>query len=242
MIEFNGKSALVTGGDRGIGEAISRLLLDLECSVIITSPIDAPRWLENYPKAKHIKVDFLDDVSMGKFLKEISKLQNINILINNAGIHIPEAIYDLNYDNWEKIMKVNLSAPAKIMSVVSKNMKEKRSGRILNISSMAGIVSKPGSTAYSASKSGLIGLTRASSLALAPYNVLVNALCPGHTQTDMIESVLTEEQKQQFKSNIPFGRFAEPKEIANFAAFLCSDINTYITGQAVVVDGGVTIK
>ncbi|MBU0630374.1 MAG: SDR family oxidoreductase [Candidatus Margulisbacteria bacterium] len=242
MIDFRGKNALVTGGDRGIGEAIAKGLLELDCRVTVTSRGEPPAWIKGYPLAEHIKVDFLDVEGMAGFLEKLEQEERLDVLVNNAGIHIPEAVYDLTDGNFDKVLKVNLYAPARIMKVASNKMKKQRSGKIVNVSSMAGIVSKPGSTAYSASKSGLIGLTRASALALAPFNVLVNAICPGHTQTEMVEMVLTAEQKEQFIRNIPFGRFASPEEIANFAVFLCSDLNTYITGQTVVVDGGVTIK
>ena len=117
-----------------------------------------------------------------------------------------------------------------------------KEGKILNISSVAGIISKPGQSSYSASKSGLIGLTRSCALDLAPHNVLVNALCPGTTQTPMVESVLSKEQKKDILINIPMNRFATITEIANFGVFLCSDMNTYMTGQTVVVDGGFTSK
>jgi NAD(P)-dependent dehydrogenase (short-subunit alcohol dehydrogenase family) len=121
-------------------------------------------------------------------------------------------------------------------------MKSKKSGKIVNISSIAGLVSKPGSGAYSTSKSGLIGLTRASALDLAPYNILVNALCPGPTKTDMLEEILSKEQRKSIKECIPLKRFATVEEIANFAVLLCSDLNTYITGQTIVVDGGSTTQ
>lgn len=240
--DFTGKQALVTGGSRGIGKAIAELLLRLNCNVIISSTKRAPSWIKQYKRCEHILLDFFQEKSQQSFFKEIKNRSRIDILINNAGIHLPEAIYRIKDDSWDKLFKVNLSGPMRIMREVTPKMIAARKGKILNISSIAGVVSKPGSGIYSASKAALIGLTRAAALDLATYNILVNALCPGHTQTEMLENVLTKKQRQNLKEQIPLKRFATPLEIANFAMFLCSDLNTYITGQTIIVDGGVTIK
>ena len=129
-----------------------------------------------------------------------------------------------------------------MMRAVSPKMRKAQSGRIVNIASISGIVSKPASTAYSASKAGLIGLTKASALSLAKDNVLVNALCPGYTDTDMMSNIVDIEQQQKLIAGVPLKRFADVHEIADFAMFLSSDLNTYITGQTVVVDGGVVAQ
>lgn len=240
--DFRGKTAIVTGGSRGIGRAIAEALLRLDCRVIVTSTKAAPAWCKDHPHCVHKVLDFLDGRSIVSFLSEVASMDAIDVLVNNAGIHIPQPVYDIDEAAWDKVLKVNLYGPMRMMRAVTPKMKSARKGSIVNVSSIAGIVSKPGSNAYSASKSGLIGLTRASALDLAPYNVLVNALCPGTTQTDMVETVLTEKQKNAFKMSIPLGRLARVEEIANFAVFLCSDLNTYITGQTIIVDGGVTAQ
>jgi 3-oxoacyl-[acyl-carrier protein] reductase len=151
---------------------------------------------------------------------------------------VPQLIYDINNEDWDKVFKVNLYGSMQMMRATTNKMKISAKGKILNISSIAGIISKLGQSAYSASKAALIGLTRSSALDMAPYNILINALCPGPTSTDMVENLLTEDQKKAFIADIPLGRFAHPQEIANFAIFLCSDLNTYITGQTIIVDGG----
>ncbi len=241
-IDFTGKTAIVTGGSRGIGRAIAEILLKLNCSVIITSTGTVPLWCKDFSKCSHKTVNFVDEASIRKFLNEVTSLKKTDVLVNNAGIHIPQPVYDIKETDWDKVLKINLYGPMRMMRAIIPKMKKVRQGRIVNVSSIAGLVSKPGSGAYSASKSGLIGLTRASALDLAPYNIIVNALCPGHTQTDMVETVLSEDQKESLRLMIPLKRFAKVEEIANFAVFLCSDINTYITGQTIVVDGGVTIQ
>ena len=236
--DFEDKTAIVTGGNRGIGKAISEALLRSNCRVIVTSTGKCPDWCKAYQCCEHRRIDFLDSVSVKSFSDEIISMESIDILINNAGIQIPQMIYDINDEDWDKVFKINLYGPMQMMRTVTHKMKVSAKGKILNISSIAGIISKPGQSAYSASKAGLIGLTRSSALDMAPYNILINALCPGPTSTDMVENLLTEDQKKAIKAGIPLGRFARPQEIANFALFLCSDLNTYITGQTIIVDGG----
>lgn len=240
--DFSGRYAIVTGGARGIGRAIAEELLRHDCRVLITGTGKSPTWIEDYPGCSHQQVDFLSEKGFAAFLRNIHRRRVIDILVNNAGIHAPEPIDRLKSKNWDAVMKVNLRAPMRLIRAVAPKMKAKRKGRILNISSIAAFVSKPGSNAYSASKSGLIGLTRAAALDLAPYRVQVNALCPGYTQTDLMDAVLSPQRQTQLKNSIPVKRFAEPAEIARFAVFLCSDRNTYITGQALIVDGGVSIQ
>lgn len=235
---FNKKKAIVTGADKGIGRAIAEALLTLNCSVMITSPDERPDWCNEYQFCEHRRVDFLDSESVKYILSEIDLINSVDILINNAGIQIPQPIFALSEEDWDKTLKVNLYSAMLMTRAVTCKMKKVRMGKILNISSIAGIVSKPAQSAYSASKAGLIGLTRSSALDMAPYNILVNALCPGPTLTDMIKELLSNDERAKIEARIPLGRFARVEEIANVALFLCSDLNTYITGQAVVIAGG----
>lgn len=238
--DFTNQVAVVTGASRGIGRSIAELLLRGNCSVIITSTQKMqPHWSCRYHRCTHFCADFLKPKSLSRFLKIIERLPRVDILVNNAGIHIPETLSLLKDAHWDAIMIVNLKAPMKLMKIVSLKMKSNKRGRILNVSSIAAIVSRPTAAAYSASKTGLIGLTRANALALAPFNVLVNSLCPGHVRTEMVRRLLSPKERKELKKKIPLRRFAESYEIANFAAFLVSDWNTYITGQTTVVDGGV---
>jgi 3-oxoacyl-[acyl-carrier protein] reductase len=214
----------------------------LGCLVYTTGINDEPEWCGQYNKCIYTKVDFLNQDSLDSFINEICQLSKIDILINNAGIQIMHAIDNIETSDWDKVMDVNLKAPMKIMRAVVPVMKSHKEGRILNISSVAGLISKPGQSSYSTSKAGLIGLTRSSALDLATFNILVNALCPGTTQTDMVQKVLNIDQKNAILKNVPMGRFAKVDEIANFAVFLCSDYNSYMTGQTIVVDGGFTAR
>lgn len=241
MINFSGKTALVTGGTRGIGRSIVMLLLDLGCKVIYTGTKETD--IDPISGTDYWKLDLSDAASIKQFRKRMQGLGRLDVLVNNAGINIIESIDELDQGHWEKILQVNLTGAMLVMKESARIMKRNNTGgKILNISSVFGIVSKAKRNSYSASKSGLIGLTRASALDLASYNILVNALCPGFTRTELTESILSENEKKILVSEIPLGRFADASEIANIAVFLCSDLNTYMVGQIVIVDGGFTVK
>lgn len=242
IIDFTDKTAIVTGADSGIGQEIAETLLKLNATVIITGINNAPAWSETYSKCVFIQLDFLDIESFNKFSEQIKKQSGIDILINNAGIQIKHAIDEIKDDDWNKVIEVNLTGPMKMMRLVVPMMKKQKSGNIINISSIAGIISKPFQSSYSATKAGVIGLTKSSALDLATFNIKVNALCPGTTQTPMVENVLNEEQKEAILVSVPMKRFAKVSEIANFAVILCSEYNTFMTGQSVVLDGGFTVQ
>jgi len=239
-IDFSGKTAIVTGGTRGIGKSIVSLLLESGCNVIYTGTKKHGK--STSEKGRYEQLDLSSKDSIEQFIEDvIQKTPHIDILINNAGINVIEPIDTVHNDAWDQVLAVNLTGPMYLMREVSKVMKRNNEeGRILNISSIFGVVSKEKRNAYSASKTGLIGLTRASALDLAPYKILVNALCPGFTMTELTTSILSEEERKTISSQIPLGRFADASEIAKVAVFLCSNQNTYITGQTIVVDGGVT--
>jgi len=239
--DFSGKTALVTGGTRGIGKSIAEELIRCGCSVIYTGRSEKPE-AASAGLNRYIQVDFADKSSVERFLTEIESIPKIDILVNNAGINIIEPVDEIKDENWEKILNVNLTAAMLVMRQVSRKMKAAGQGRILNISSIFGVISRAKRNSYSASKAGLIGLTKASALDLAPYNVLVNALCPGFTATELTASTLSKQEMDELSKEVPLGRFATPQEIARSALFLCSEYNTYITGQVIIVDGGYSIK
>ena len=241
-IDFSKKTAIVTGGTRGIGKSIVSLLIESGCHVIYTGTKKQPK--SPIKNGQYEQLDLSDKKSIDHFVKEVvGKTSRIDVLINNAGINIIESIDEVKYENWEKILAVNLTGPMHLTKAVAKTMKKnKHGGKILNISSIFGVVSKAKRNSYSASKSGLMGLTRASSLDLAPYNILVNTLCPGFTSTELTKSILSSKEMKDLSLQVPLGRFADASEIAKIAVFLCSDLNTYLTGQTIVVDGGVTTQ
>lgn len=243
IMNFKGKTAIVTGGSRGIGKAICELLLNLGCNVITTgTKINKKERIGVSERLEYLQLDFLDSKSIDSFINNIKDYKNIDVLINNAGINIMESIDNLDKGNWDKVLQVNLTGPMVLTKTVSSIMKKNRGGRILNISSIWGVVSKEKRNSYSASKTGLIGLTRSEALDLAPYNILVNALCPGFTMTELTKSSLSQSEIASLSNQVPLRRFANVEEIARAAVFLCSDLNTYITGQTIIADGGFTIR
>lgn len=240
--DFSGKTAIVTGGTRGIGREMVRQLASRGCRVIYTG---TKKPAGPAPKNTSFQIlDLADETSISRFLQDIiTPLPSLDILINNAGINTLEPVDAVTDEIWEKILAVNLSGPMRMTRAAAKKMKEaKKGGKILNISSIFGVVSKERRDSYSASKTGLVGLTRASALDLASDNILVNAICPGFTMTELTQSVLSKKDMDALRAEVPLRRFAEVDEIASAALFLCSDQNTYITGQTLVVDGGFTIR
>lgn len=240
-IDYTGKIAIVTGGSQGIGLGICKLLIDCGCFVIYTGTKMIPT--VELKGAQYVKLNLADHNSLTDFIENIiNKTPSIDILINNAGIQIQHSIDEIDINDWSKVLDVNLNAPMKLIKAVAPKMKSALKGKILNISSVAGITSKPKQSSYSATKAGIIGLTKSVALDLAPYNILVNALCPGTTQTAMVDTILSNEQKKSIIDKIPLKRLATVEEIANIAIYLCSDLNSYITGQSIIIDGGFTIQ
>jgi 3-oxoacyl-[acyl-carrier protein] reductase len=242
IFNFSDKTALVTGGSRGIGKSIITELADLGCTVVYTGTRTTSKPV--HKKAKYITLDLSDSKNITPFLNKLANtIDHVDILINNAGINIIDPINQISEKDWRKVIEINLTGPMLLTKEISQQMiKRDNGGKILNISSIFGCVSKEKRDAYSSSKFGLIGLTRASALDLAPYKILVNALCPGFTLTELTKSILSNEERKILSYQIPLGRFADPGEIAQVAVFLCSDLNTYITGQTLVVDGGFLSK
>ena len=186
------------------------------------------------------QLDYLSDVSVKDFIYSVKKLGSIDVLINNAGVNKIESVSEISEDDWDWINAVNLRGPFLLTQAVSEKMKKQKSGKIINIASIFGVVSKENRAAYSSTKWGLIGFTKAVALDLASFNVQVNAVSPGFVDTDLTHRILGPENMKQLVETIPQGRLVQPDEIAKVVLFLCSALNTYITGQNIVVDGGFT--
>ena len=232
--------AVVTGGTRGIGRAMTELFLDCGARVLFTGRSNKAPF--EHERARYLPLDFLDKENVCEAVR-VMTVDSINILVNNAGINMIEPIYDLDENHWDKILDVNLRGSARLLKAVSRKMINDRiAGRILNIGSIFGVISKEKRASYSSSKAGLLGLTRAAALDLAPYGILVNALSPGFTDTELTRQVLGKKGMEELSAKVPLRRCADVSEIARWALFLCSSQNTYITGQNVIVDGGFTIQ
>lgn len=222
---MNKKTVFISGAARGIGQAIYQKLKKENYKII------APTRQE---------LDLSNNASMYRYI-EANKNLKIDILINNAGINLPMWIDELTDENINQHIQTNLAAPIKLISAFVSNMKKNKWGKIINISSIFGIVARGKQTMYTATKHGINGVTKALALELGPYNILVNSVCPGFTNTDLVKRN-TPEKNALLAKDIPLGRFAEPTEIAELVSFLISDKNTYINGQCVTIDGGFTCR
>jgi len=243
-IDLTGKTALVTGGTRGIGKTISDRLFEAGANLIITgtNESDSKRLNSesNSIRKIYLDVDFSSKESMTTFLSRINEISQIDILINNAGVNRVNENTNTSSDDYDYLNNVNLKAPYILCREISKKMKHNKYGRIINICSIWSVVSRPGRSIYSLTKWGLLGLTKTLSAELAKHNILVNAVSPGFTQTELTASTNTPEEIRKITEMIPIKRMAQPEEIANLVLFLCSDLNSYTTGQNIIIDGGYT--
>lgn len=237
---FKNKTVLITGATRGIGKQMAHDFDTCGAHLILTGTDKHQIIKLNYEhklNARYLCVDFMDVISLNMFIEEISPMK-IDICVNNAGINKRSEFSNIGWDTWRDIMDVNFDAPFYVSQKVAESMKKHRRGKIINIASIFGVVGRDNRVAYIASKSGLIGLTRAMAIDLAPYNILVNSVSAGIVDTDMTKKMLSEKEAEEMKKKIPLGRFATTKEISNAVLFLTSEMNTYITGQNLIVDGG----
>lgn len=218
------KRVLITGGSRGIGEQIAKLMT-------------AKGYEVTAPKRSELNLESLASVD-----QYFAKSAAFDILVNNAGINFVSPLPEFQIELWDQIMTVNLTAPMRILQKVVPHMKASGWGRIINLSSVFSNVTKPGRAAYSASKSGLNGLTRTAAVELAKHGILVNAVCPGYVETAMTTQNNTPADIEAIKKAIPVGRMADPREIAELVEYLCSERNTYLTGQMITIDGGFSLQ
>ncbi|MCW7462961.1 SDR family NAD(P)-dependent oxidoreductase [Leptospira limi] len=238
QIQFKDKVVLVTGGTRGIGKKIADDFLALGAKVIITGTNSEPSTEIKESAFIYCSVDFQSKESLKQFVQYLESLNQIDVCINNAGINRINYLENTLDEDWDDMLSVNLNAPFFVTRAVSRIMKKQSYGRIVNISSIFGKVSREKRSIYSITKYAVRGLTVSSSIELAKHNVLVNTVSPGFVMTDLTKKNLSEVEMKQLESQIPIGRLAQPNEIANVILFLSSDHNTYLTGQNIIVDGG----
>ena len=239
-LAINGRSVLVTGGTRGIGEACAKAFLSEGCKVIITGTQIRSGWWDDYELCELVQADFNDDDSVDS-LTSVIKGKSIDILVNNSGVFHSSPISKESRQQWRSLMNVNLEVPMLLIKAASVGMQTRNWGRIVNIGSIASIVTRAGLSAYATSKTALSGLTRAVALDLASERILVNCVAPAYTETDMLVS-LDENARTELLAKVPLAQFAKPSDIASAVVFLASEKNQFITGQTLVVDGGVTIQ
>jgi len=247
-MSLKGKVAIVTGGSRGIGRAIALKLAQHGADIVINDVVDVEKMQNAVEeirslgvKCEPLKADVSNEEEVKTMVSTvIEKFGGIDILINNAGITRDGLLVKMKESDWQFVMDVNLKGVFLCTKAVIRSMMSKRSGCIVNISSVVGITGNPGQSNYSASKAGIIGFTKSVAKEVGSKNVRVNAVAPGFIDTDMTES-LPEAVKAKFMENIPLGRYGQSEEVAEVVAFLCEERARYVTGQTITVDGGMAL-
>jgi 3-oxoacyl-[acyl-carrier protein] reductase len=243
-IDLTGQTAFVTGSTRGIGLAIARELYQAGARVAIVGR-DLARAkavaADLGERAVPVSCDVADAAQVDAAIADAeSALGPITVLVNNAGLTRDNLLIRLSDADWDQVLDANLKGAFHTMRAVAKGMMKRRQGRIINITSVVGIMGNKGQANYAASKAGLIGLTKAVAQEYASRNVLVNCVAPGFIETDMT-AALPPEASAALLSAIPLGRFGRPDEIAGAVLFLASDLARYVTGHVLVVDGGMAM-
>ena len=241
---LDGKLVLVTGATRGIGKAIALTLGGAGATVIGTATSESgtnnisKMFSENKISGKGMKLDVTDNDQVSNLVKNIGEdFGSVDILVNNAGITRDNILLRMKEDEWEDIINTNLSSIYKMSKSVLRGMIKKRSGRIISITSVVGVMGNAGQSNYAAAKAGIIGFTKSLAREVGVRGVTVNAIAPGFIETDMTDS-LPDDQKEALASQIPMGRLGTPNEVAEAVLFLAGESGSYITGQTIHVNGG----
>ncbi len=246
MFSLTGKVALVTGGSRGLGKAMARGLAEAGADIILSSRSEEElkSSLEEVlqglkRRGCYIPADMSKRGEAARLARTaLERMGKVDILINNAGTNKPQASDKITDEDWDRVLEINLSSVMALTRALIPQMKERRWGRIIHISSVMGFVSKEGRDAYSATKCALVGLARAEALELGLSGITANCLAPGPFLTELPGKLLSDADKRIFAQRTALGRWGEPKELVGAALLLASDAGSYITGETLVVDGG----
>lgn len=247
-MNLNGKIALITGGSRGIGKAIALKLASLGANIVVNYTKSDTKAKEVIKLAEEmgvraiaVKADVSNKDDVENFInKVLGEFGRIDILVNNAGITRDNLLMRMKEEEWDDVININLKGTFNVTKAAIRAMMKQKGGSIINVASVIGITGNQGQCNYAASKAGIIGFTKSIAKEVAKKKVRVNAVAPGFIKTDMTEK-LPEKVKEEYLSKIPLNRLGEPEDIANAIAFLASDLSSYITGQVLIVDGGLLI-
>ena len=246
LFNLAGRVALVTGGSKGLGKAMARGLAEAGADVIISSrhEDELRAALKDIldgtgRRGSYVAADMSRRDEAGRLARTaLEQMGRVDILVNNAGTNRPQAIDQVTDADWDAVLEINLSSVMALTRALVPQMKERRWGRIIHISSVMGFLSKEKRNVYSATKSALLGLARASAIDLGPFGITVNCIAPGPFLTDLPMSLLSEAEKQVFAERTALHRWGDPKELMGPVLLLASDAGSYITGTTLVVDGG----
>ncbi|RST75458.1 3-oxoacyl-[acyl-carrier-protein] reductase [Siminovitchia acidinfaciens] len=247
-MKLEGKVALVTGASRGIGRATALALAEAGADVVVNYAGSTDKANEVVEKIKSLgreaiayQCNVSDSDAVQAMVKDtIAKFGKLDILVNNAGITRDNLLMRMKENEWDDVIDTNLKGVFLCTKAVTRQMMKQRSGRIINVASIVGVIGNPGQANYVAAKAGVIGLTKSTARELASRGITVNAVAPGFITTDMTDQ-LTEEQKEAMLQQIPLDRFGQASDIAGTVLFLASDDANYITGQTIHVDGGMVM-
>lgn len=246
MFDLTGKVALVTGGSKGLGLAMAQGLARAGADIVINSRSGAEmqtamdQILEGTGRKGHTVVADLFDRqdTVGLAREALETMGRVDIIVNNAGTNFVDFVDEIKDDDWNRLLELNLTAPMVLVRELAAQMKERKWGRIINISSTFGLCTKEGRGGYSATKAGLIGITRTMAQELAPWNITANAIAPGPFSTPLTDRLVQGELRDYFDSMIVMGRWGRPHELIGPTLLLASEAGSFITGATLPVDGG----
>jgi NAD(P)-dependent dehydrogenase (short-subunit alcohol dehydrogenase family) len=246
LFNLAGKVALVTGGSKGLGKAMARGLVEAGADVVISSrhENELRSGLDEILKGterrgRYVVADMSRREDVNRLAKTaLEQMGRVDVLVNNAGTNVPQAIDKIKDEDWDNVVQINLTSVMALTRALAPQMKERRWGRIIHISSVMGFLSKEKRNVYSATKSALIGMARANALDLGPFGITVNCIAPGPFITDLPMNLLSDAEKKTFADHTALGRWGEPEELVGAALLLATDAGSYITGETLVVDGG----
>jgi NAD(P)-dependent dehydrogenase (short-subunit alcohol dehydrogenase family) len=250
LFELSGKVALVTGGSKGLGKAMARGLAEAGADVIISSRHEdelRPALEEilhgTGRRGRYVIADLSRRDDARRLAQTtLEQMGRVDILVNNAGTNVPQAIDAIRDEDWDRVLELNLSSVMVLTRALVPQMRARRWGRVVHISSVMAFIAKEGRDGYCATKAGLLGLARASALDLGKDGVTVNVIAPGPFLTDLPARLLSEQEKQEFARRTALNRWGDPKELIGPLLLLVSDAGSYLTGATLVVDGGYTAR
>src|SRR3954453_7269594 len=246
LFDLSGRVALVTGGSKGLGKAMATGFAQAGADVVISSrhEDELQATVREVRSGTTARIEYVvadmtrRDEASRLAAAAIERMSRVDILVNNAGSNLPQPIDQIRDEDWDRLVELNLSSCMALTRAVVPPMKERRWGRIIHISSIMGFASAGGRNAYSATKSALLGLARASANDLGPFGITVNCIAPGPFLTDLPVSLLSQEQRDEFARKTSLGRWGQPDELIGPALLLASEAGSYITGTSLIVDGG----
>lgn len=250
LFDLSGRVALVTGGSKGIGKAIARGFAEAGADLFLCSRNEEPLKSvtetiagETGVRVEYVTADMALRESVDRVASEaLERFGHVDILVNNAGWNIPQPIDAIRDEDWQYMMDLNLNHVMALTRAIAPNMKERGWGRVIHISSIMALASTPARNGYSATKAALIAMAKASALDLGPFGITVNCIAPGPIGTEMPMSILSKEQQDALAARTAIGRWGKPEELAGPALLLASDAGSFISGECLVVDGGVMAR